>query len=213
MSCITVSTTAGMTTTKYINVDNEDLDLGALVMDGAGGGDAGGDWVIQFIGSGTWTFHDDVGCEDSDPTLMPTSPTSLPSSLPSAIPSLSPSTLRWPTSAPSAMPAPQPSNYTLPSLSPAPTAPSMPPSMNSAFGGNASKDCIVRWLGEDNETTFAVSLALLTKIPLTHDTLTGAYVPCASSCAYFIGLPGSPMLFAYRVVGHCVCVCACRASQ
>ena len=89
MSCITVSTSAEMTTTKNINVDNEDLDLGALVMDGAGGGDAGGDWVVQFIGSGTWTFHDDVGCEDADPT--PTN-YSLPSLSPApTAPSMSPS--------------------------------------------------------------------------------------------------------------------------
>jgi len=188
MSCITVSTSAEMTTTKYINVDNEDLDLGALVMDGAGGGDARGEWVVQFIGSGTWTFHDDVGCEDADPTLMPTSPTFLPSPLPSAIPSASPSTLLWPTSAPSAMPVPQPSNYTMPSPSHDPTAPSMSPSMspsmNSTFGGNASEECIVRWLGEDNETTFAASLALLTKMPKKHDTLTGACVLFVLSCAY-----------------------------
>ena len=184
MSCIAVSTTAEMTTTKYIHVENEDLDLGALVMDGAGGGDAGGEWVVQFVGSGTWTFHDDVGCQDAGPTLMPTSPTSLPSSLPSANPSTSPSILLWPSSAPSAMPVPQPSNYTVPSLSPVLSAPSMSPSIYSTFGGNASEDCIVRWLGEENETTFAASLALLTKVPKKHDTLTGAYVPCVLSCAY-----------------------------
>ena len=161
-----------MSTTKYINVVNQDLDLGALTVDDSAG--AGGGWVLQFTGSGTWTMHDEFDCPDQDPTTIPTAAPSAPTPTPSPAPliqetpnpSVNPSSS--PVSIPTPIPTPQPTSVPTSSLAPV-ISPSSSPTTNS------NRDpCSVKWIGDGNVTTFASSLTLLSEIPDEHDTLAGA---------------------------------------
>ena len=182
-----------MTATKYIVIENQDLDLGALTVDNSAAASAGGGWVLQFTGSGKWRMHDEMDCPDQDPTFVPTAapfvPTPIPTSAPtikktprpSANPSAMPTSapIPSPTPIPSSNPTPAPSSAPTPMPTPQPTfsptsslAPAMSPSMSPTT--NSSRDpCSVKWIGDDNVTTFANSLTLLSDIPDEHDTLAG----------------------------------------
>jgi len=163
---------AEMSTTKYINVEDQDLDLGALTVDDSAG--AGGGWVLQFVGSGTWTLHDEFDCPDQDPSSIPMPAPSVPALTPSPVPSIektpnpSPSPTTTPVAAPTPLPTPHPTSAPTSS-----SAPVMSPSMSPTT--NSSRDpCSVKWIGDNNVTIFASSLTLLSDIPDDHDTLSGA---------------------------------------
>ena len=141
MAC-TVLAGAEMSTTKYINVENQDLDLGALTVDDSAG--AGGGWVLQFVGSGTWTLHDEFDCPGQDPSSIPMPAPSFPASNPNVSPTNPPTSFN-PSVAPSSGPT-QPSP--VPTLEPSPT-PSVYPTRSPT------------WLPTTTDTiSVAVSLAM-----------------------------------------------------
>jgi hypothetical protein len=108
-----------MTATKYIEVEDSDLDLGAMSLNDAAG--LGGGWVIRFAGAGTWRFHDKLDCADQDPTLVPTPLPPLNETSPSR--SITPTTTPtqpWPKLGPT------PSPFPFPSLGPTHSSPTPP---------------------------------------------------------------------------------------
>jgi cell division septation protein DedD len=127
-SCaLTVRADADMAATKYIVIDNQDLELGALTVDDSAAGAGGGGWVLQFTGSGKWRMHDEVDCPGQDPTFIPTASPSVPTPVPTPAPTIvrtpqpSITPTSKPTAAPSPVPSPRPSIAPTPEPTPAPT--------------------------------------------------------------------------------------------